>query len=140
MSYPLKNHYGDLFISIQVISKMKKNSVFYAGFTNTDEIFLSLIGNAFQTKLYQILANRQMRATQNEVVATMKLASVITTQRSYCDYITAAKQALPEFFGFEGVGILFFDKTLQELFTIDLNFSEEELEQMRKIAYKKKHG
>jgi len=46
---------------------------------------------------------------QNEVIATIKLAAVVTTQRSYSDYLTACKQALPEFFGFEGVGILFYD-------------------------------
>jgi hypothetical protein len=37
------------------------------------------------------------------------------------------KRALPEFFGFEGVGILFLDQKTKELFTIDVNFSDEEL-------------
>ncbi len=64
----------------------------------------------------------------------------MTTQRSYSDFLTESKKGLPGFFGFEGVGILLFDFKRLELFTIDQNFTEDELAQMRSVAFKKKNN
>lgn len=47
MSYPIKKEDGELYLTIQVMSKKKKNSAFYSGFTMIDEIFLHLISNFF---------------------------------------------------------------------------------------------
>jgi len=47
MSYPIKKEDGELYLTIQAMSKKKSKSVFYAGFTMIDEIFLHLISNVF---------------------------------------------------------------------------------------------
>lgn len=80
---------------------------------------MNLMGGLIQTKLHETLATLEKREVQQEVMATMKMAGLMTTQRSYSDYLTESKKALPDFFGFEGVGILLFDIKFNVLFTID---------------------
>ena len=107
-----------------------------SGFSLTDEIFLYLIGSLFQTKLHQLQAQRDVRKTRKEVVNTIEMASVITTQRSYSDFIINAKASLARFFGFEGVGIMFADTKLNQMFTIEQNLEEHEWKQMREFKKK----
>ena len=64
-------------------------------------------------------------------MATLKAASVISTQRSYVDYIMNCSKILPEFFGFEGVGILFRDHQTNNLFSIEQDEAEGEGELKR---------
>ena len=61
------------------------------------------------------------KRTEKEVISTIKAASIISTQRSFSDYIMHCKKILPTFFGFEGVGILFRDHESENLFTIELD-------------------
>lgn len=111
MWFPVFTPEEELCLTIQVLPKSKRGS-HKAGFTLTDEIFLTLIGSLFQTKLHQLTAQRDVRRTRKEVVNTIEMASVITTQRSYSDFIIQAKDSLAKFFGFEGVGIMFADTKL----------------------------
>lgn len=67
------------------------------------------------------------RRTEKEVVKTIKAASVICTQRSYSDFILHCRVVLTEFFGFEGLGILFRDQINDNLFSIDLDERENDL-------------
>ena len=57
-------------------------------------------------------------------MSTIQAASIICTQRSYSDYIMNCRKVLPEFFGFEGVGILFRDQTTDNLFSIEQDEQE----------------
>jgi len=77
------------------MAKNKKNSVHYQGFTMVDEVFLKLMGGLIQTKIHETLATLEKREIQQEVLATMKMAGLITTPRSYSEFLTEAKQALP---------------------------------------------
>jgi hypothetical protein len=101
MSYPIMDIDGELCMNLQVTSKKKKNSQFAAGFTMFDEIFLHLCGNFLQIKLHQILATIELKVTQRDVVKTIKTAAVVSTQRSYSDFIFRAKNILPDYLGFE---------------------------------------
>ena len=47
------------------------------------------------------------------------IASAISTQRSYQDFIVNIRKVLPDFFGFEGVGLLFRDEKTGNLFVIE---------------------
>ncbi len=109
-------------MTIQVMSKEKKNSKgkvkLYQGFSNFDEVFLSIFSAFVHTKFQQVMAYMAQKRTEREVVATIKAASVISTQRSYSDFIMNCKTTLPQFFGFEGVGILFRDHKTDNLFNI----------------------
>ena len=71
----------------------------------------------------QIAQNR----TQKEVVQAIATTSLISTQRSYADFMLAAKRIIPDFFGFEGVGILFRDSVKNTLFSVE----EQEIEEDR---------
>ena len=119
MTHPIFNAEGELTLNIQLIARRKRNSKFAAGFTNFDEVFLSIFSANIQAKLHQIFAVMAQTRIQKEVVSTIRAASIICTQRSYSDYIMNCRKILPEFFGFEGVGILFRDQTTDNLFTIE---------------------
>ena len=116
---------------MQLVSRKKAGSKQNSGFTNFDELFLSLVAAMLQAKLHQIQANQLQRAREREVVSTLKAASVISTQRSYVDYIMNCSKILPEFFGFEGVGILFRDHETNNLFSIEQDEAEGEGELKR---------
>jgi len=109
MSYPIILPKGDLFLNLQVVSKKKKNSAFSAGFSMVDQVFTNLVGSLLQMKLHQIMAHLDQKKTEREVIQTIKISSAICTQRSYADFILKCRKELPEFFGFEGIGILFRD-------------------------------
>jgi len=83
MTHPIYNSEGDLFMTIQVMSKEKKNSKakvkLYTGFTNFDEVFLAIFSAFIQTKMQQILAQMAQKRTEREVIATIDAASVIST-------------------------------------------------------------
>ena len=71
------------------------------------------------------------KRTEKEVVQTIKAASVICTQRSYSDYIMNCRKILPQFFGFEGVGILFRDQLTDNLFSIEQDEQEGDSEMIK---------
>lgn len=54
---------------------------------------------------------------------TIRVAGIISTQRSYSDIILAISEELPSFFEFEGVAILLRDSKSNQLFSLeqDLN-------------------
>ena len=124
MTGPMFNQDGELSLNIQLISRRKRNSKFAAGFTNYDEVFLQVFVAVIQAKLHQILSSIAQVKTQKEVVSTIRAASIICTQRSYSDYIMNCREILPEYFGFEGVGILFRDQNTDNLFNIEENEEE----------------
>jgi len=61
------------------------------------------------------------------VVDAIELASFISTQRSYADLILSVKTIFPKYFGFEGAGILLYDKQKDTLFSTEKNYSDEQL-------------
>jgi len=69
-----------------------------------------------------------MIKTQDEVVDSIELASFISTQRSYSDLIMSVKTIFPKYFGFEGAGILLYDRQKDTLFCIEQSFTDEQLE------------
>ena len=50
-----------------------------------------------------------MKKTRLEVVQTVAISSIISSQRSYADFSMRVHENLPKYFGFEGIGILFTD-------------------------------
>lgn len=65
---------------------------------------------------------------QEEVVNTIKLTGDICTKRSQSDLVKSIKEKLPDFFGFEGAGIMFRDIKNDFMFTInELSKDETEL-------------
>lgn len=56
---------------------------------------------------------------EEEVIKTIELAGVISTQRSQNDLITKVKEELPKFFGFESAAILLRDVKSGFIFTLN---------------------
>ena len=91
------------------MSRKQKNTKYFAGFTNLDEILFQSLLAVVQAKLHFVKANQAKRRTEKEVIRTIRFTSVISSQRSYYDYIVHCRSLLSEFFGFDGIGILFCD-------------------------------
>ena len=81
-----------------------------------------------------------MKKSQQQVVDTIRTSSIISTQRSYADLIFKIKRILPEFMGFEGLGILFRDTKTDNLFTISDTFDESDLRMIKIFEEKLKNG
>lgn len=65
---------------------------------------------------------------------------MITTQRSYADFILKCRAELPALLEFEGIGILFRDGDSSNLFNVELNFTEPEIMQLKEFENKKMKG
>ena len=64
MTMPIFNQDGNLTMIVQVLAKTKsKTNQLSAGFTNFDEIFLSLFVSCIQLKVHQLIASTQWRKT-----------------------------------------------------------------------------
>jgi len=72
------------------------------------------------------MATYNEKSTQNEVLETIRTASVICTQRSYSDFVFNCREILPDYFGFEKIGILFRDQTDDYLFAYEDEKSDDE--------------
>lgn len=65
---------------------------------------------------------------------------MISTQRSYADFILKSREFLPQYFDFEGLGILFRDVKTNNLFSIEQTYNEVEIAELKKLDEKKKKG
>ena len=81
-----------------------------------------------------------MKISQQHMVDIKRTASVISTQRSYADLIFKIKKILPEFMGFDGIGILFRDTKTDNLFTISDTIDEADLRMIKEHEEKLKRG
>ena len=144
MAHPIFSADGELIACIQVLSKEKKNARstqrFFIGFSNFDEIFLAISTIFIQTKFQQIMAQRRMKKTQKEVVETIHAASIICTQRSYSDFIVNCREVLPQYFGFDAIGILFRDQTDDQLFAFEEEEDEDEADMRKQKQIKTNKG
>jgi len=91
------------------------------GFYLIDELLLKVFVHTLQMKLDKVTSEKEIHVKEEEVVATVQLASDICTARSYRDLLRRMRGTLPKFFGFEAVGILLTDTKHGELFTIAEN-------------------
>ena len=69
-------------------------------------------------KLDKLIAEQEIGIRETEVINSITLASHIGCQRSYRDMLRAMRDALPKFFGFEGLGLLLRDTKTNELFSM----------------------
>ena len=90
--------------------------------------------------MHQTLARVAQSRTQKEVVQAIAASSVVCTQRSYADLLWHARKILPDFFGFEGVGILFRDRRDNNLFSIEEHEEDEDKEILKIREERKKNN
>ena len=62
------------------------------------------------------------------MIKTIRLAGVICNQRSFHDYTIYCRKLMAEYFGFDGVGIMFYDKTTGNFFSNIIDKTEADLE------------
>lgn len=63
------------------------------------------------------MALREVKSREKAVVDTLRLTSEICTQRHHEGLFRKMKENLPEFFGFESVGVLIYNFESNWLFT-----------------------
>lgn len=85
-------------------------------------------------KLEAIFSNLKKLESQKEVLHTIKLAGEICTARTQVQLLNAIKKTLPDFFGFESVGILIRDMKTDLMFTINELKNDEHDDWMRQNA------
>lgn len=70
-------------------------------------------------KIESIMTRSKQKDLQNEVIHTLKIAGLMSNQRSYADLIYSCKQVIPQYFGFEAANILLRDVKTGLLFTVN---------------------
>ena len=85
---------------------------------NIDNLIFGIFCSFIQMKWESLFSEMESIFKEKQLFDTICLASKITTQRSYKSLINEAKKLLPEYFGFESVGVLLLDTKTMDLFTI----------------------
>lgn len=97
----------------------KEEKTVFKGFSmNEQQIFLA-VASVFGLKISELYFLHKKSDMQHEVLRTIELAGKICTQRSQPELISIMKSHLPEFFGFEAVGIMLRDVKSNQMFTIN---------------------
>uniref|UniRef100_A0A7S3J7C4 GAF domain-containing protein n=1 Tax=Euplotes harpa TaxID=151035 RepID=A0A7S3J7C4_9SPIT len=86
--------------------------------SNIDLVIFKIFNMFLQMKVNSLFADISRNFKEKHLYDTISLASRITTQRSFKQLIGEIKLLLPEYFGFESVGILLLDTKTKDLFTI----------------------
>jgi len=89
----------------------------YLGFQVSDEQILKTFCYYLQLRLERRVALREVKSREKAVVDTLRLTSEICTQRHHEGLFRKMKENLPEFFGFESVGVLIYNFESNWLFT-----------------------
>ncbi|TNV74045.1 hypothetical protein FGO68_gene12534 [Halteria grandinella] len=85
--------------------------------SQVDEQMLQIIMHFLQIKLDKLTTDQDYAVARKEVLDSIKLATMICTQRSFSELFDNMRQFIPKFFGFQSVGILLKDQQTNELFT-----------------------
>lgn len=105
-----------------------------------DEMFFHIACKFVEVKLHELMSRHETKQHKQEVIDTIKLASVVSTQRSYADLILKMKKLIPDYLGFEGLGILFRDTKTDKLFTVQDTYKDEDLALAEVVDEKLKRG
>ena len=138
MSLPILDENGKLHTVIQVAAKTKAGSNLSKGFKMADENFLYLFSRIMQSKIYEMSAQLEIHRVEKQLIMSLNLASMISTQRSCSDLTLVCNELLPSYLGFEGLGLLFRDTKDNTLFSMDSEFNEEEQKFYDEIKEKKR--
>jgi hypothetical protein len=79
------------------------------GFSVADEQIFKVICFYLQMKLERAYSFNEANTREKGVISTLKLCSNICTQRNHEGLFRKLRENLPLFFGFEAVGVLFYD-------------------------------
>ena len=99
-----------------------------------------MLVHALQTKMDEILCQKMLDDSLDKQLQTVELASFVSTTRCYSDFITEVKKRLPQFMGFDAVGILFRDTRTNLLFTVDRQYTTQELDDIDTFALMRQQG
>lgn len=99
----------EIVMAVQCEARYNKKNNKYMGFQVSDEQILKIFCYYLQLRYERRLALREVKSREKAVVDTLRLTSEICTQRHHDGLFRKMKENLPEFFGFEAVGILIYN-------------------------------
>lgn len=99
----------EILMVVQCEARYNKKVNKYLGFQVSDEQIMKTFCYYLQLRLERRVALREVKAREKAVVDTLRLTSEICTQRHHEGLFRKMKENLPEFFGFESVGVLIYN-------------------------------
>lgn len=124
----------DILLIVQIDAKKNKKTDKSLGFQPADEQIMRIMSYFLSMQFEKTATRREVNMREKEVTDTLQLASEICSQRNFTGLFHKMREFMPKYFGFEGVGVLIFDRKKSLLFT-DPNFGSS-LEDFSKDAGK----
>ena len=116
LAYPVLKE-EEVVCVVQCEAKVQKKTGKNMGFQVADEQILKIFCYYLQMRLERRVALRELKMREQAVVDTLRLTSEICTQRHHEGLFRKMKENLPDFFGFESVGVLIYNFKTNWLFT-----------------------
>lgn len=100
-----------------------------------DEHVMNILVATIMMKFDQINAMIREKEMEKEVIQTIEMAAALSSCRSQSDLVKNCKEILPEYFGFEGAGMLLRDVKTDFLFSIN-ELSKDETEMILRKEFR----
>lgn len=111
----------DIVLIVQIDAKKNKKTDKFMNFQPADEQIMRILSYFLSMQFEKTATRREVNLREKEVTDTLQLASEICSQRNFTGLFHKMREFMPKYFGFEGVGVLIYDREKSLLFT-DPNF------------------
>ena len=109
LAYPILFKEEEIIVVVQCEAKVNRKTSKYVGFQVSDEQVMKIMTYYLQMRFERRVALREVKQKEQAVVDTLRLTSEICTQRHHDGLFRKMRENLPEFFGFESVGVLIYN-------------------------------
>lgn len=117
----------ELLMAIQLESKTNKRTNKTLGFHTSDEQVLKIICQFLAMQLEKTAKRKEVNKKEQAIISTLELTSEVCTQRNFGGLLRKMRDYMPQYFGFEAVGVLLYDNKTNWLYT-DPSFTAREAE------------
>ena len=109
LAYPVMFKDEEVLVVVQCEAKLNRKTGKCVGFQVADEQIMKILTYYLQMRFERRVALREVKQKEQAVVDTLRLTSEICTQRHHEGLFRKMKENLPDFFGFESVGVLIYN-------------------------------
>jgi hypothetical protein len=78
-------------LSVKDATGKEEEKKLHIGFNQLDEEVMKIIGNVIKLKIDSMMTKMKQKELENEVIHTLKIAGLMSNQRSYADLIYSCK-------------------------------------------------
>lgn len=107
----------EFLMTIQIEAKLNRKTMKTFGFNPSDDQIVKIVGQYLAMQVEKTFVKKQLNNKEQAIISTLQLTSEICTQRHFSGLFKKMREFMPKFFGFQGTGVLLYDRETNWFFT-----------------------